>query len=107
MNYTLLPPLQTSSQGYIKNSQVSFKNFYGNGTFAGNTGFNLGGPSGINMQGTLGIWAGSQNFNNAPFSVDLYGQVTLQSTNSAMKLSAANNNIIFYSNGVPTIVIQG
>jgi hypothetical protein len=54
-----------------------------------------------------GIYAGNPVFANAPFSINLAGLATFKSANTNLEISASNDNIIFYTAGVPTIVIQG
>ncbi|WP_010498408.1 hypothetical protein [Paenibacillus elgii] len=41
----------------------------------------------------IGIWAGNQNFNDAPFSVDLQGRMKLKNGNNEVFIDTVNNNM--------------
>ncbi len=98
-NFASVPDMSQNSTNL-----VSAKNFFGSGSLGG--AYNVGGPSGVNFSGTQGIWAGNQFFSDAPFSVDLYGNLKVSSANVKLVISGPKNNIIGYENGIPSIVIQ-
>ena len=50
-----------------------------------------------------GIWLGAADFENAPFRVNMEGNMTISGENGASYLSP--KVLIFYNNGVPEIVI--
>jgi hypothetical protein len=50
-----------------------------------------------------GIWLGAADFADAPFSVDMLGNMTLRNSDQSSYFNA--NVIIFYNDDVPEIVI--
>lgn len=53
-----------------------------------------------------GLWAGANRFADAPFRINMLGQLFAQSTNGQIQIDTPNNRIVVYdSNGIPRILI--
>ena len=53
-----------------------------------------------------GIWLGANKFADAPFKVDLDGNIYMQSTDGKLVLDATNNRIVIYdASSVPRVLL--
>ena len=53
-----------------------------------------------------GIWLGANKFADAPFRVDLDGNIYMQSTDGKLVLDATNNRIVIYdASSVPRVLL--
>ena len=105
MDYTQYPTVPGVPPPARSRNTIDPSNFAGSGTFSGGNVFNWGGPSGITVNGNQGLWAGASQIANAPFSIDLKGnlianQATIQTSNTGNRIviDSANDRIIFYDN---------
>jgi len=53
-----------------------------------------------------GLWAGANRFADAPFKINMLGQLFAQSTGGQIQIDTPNNRIVIYdASGVPRILI--
>ena len=53
-----------------------------------------------------GIWMGANTFANAPFKVDMDGNIYLESADGKLVIDAVNNRIVVYdASGVPRVLL--
>ena len=74
--FPVVNPTQAAVADYQGTNRIDSNNIFGSGTIPGSTVFNLGGSTGISLDGYQGIYAGANTFSAAPFSVDLLGKLT-------------------------------
>lgn len=99
MDYTKFPSINSqvpNGPAQPVTSSVQPKNFTGSGSFPGQSGFNLGGPTGVNLSGTQGFWAGAKDFANAPTSIDRAGNALFRS----ISIKDSNGTAVLDSFGI-------
>ena len=103
MDYVQYPTTPGIPAPIRPTTSLSPSNFAGSGTFSGGNVFNWGGPGGITVNGNQGLWAGAAQMGNAPFSIDLKGnlvanQATIQTstTGNRILIDSANDRIVFF-----------
>lgn len=96
MDYTNFPSTNPVQQQFPGTNTTSGNNLFGAATLPGGTVLNLGGQGGVTIDGKQGIFAGSDTFANAPFSVDLQGKTVM--SKATVQTSATGQRIVLNPN---------
>ncbi len=90
MDYSSGNTVSSQSTGSSQPGVTTTTSFTGGGTIPSGTSLNFGGPTGITIQGNQGLWAGASKLTQAPFSVDLQGNMVANSAKISGEITSGS-----------------